>query len=226
MPLSTSIRPPRRRAATVAVTAGLLGLAALAGGASANNTPLGSMRIQDTAESDTTCTNPLLVKPFAGFGDRRDYVLAPGGAFEGGIAPGWQISGGGKIAAGGRSSAASLSLPPGATAVTPAMCIDLSFPHMRFYSKAMGTAAEAKVGVEVVYPDVRAPAFEEIKQFDGKQGTAAGSGWRLSDDVDLKPDLGGKTNATRRVALRFTSLGTRRGGDVRIDDVYVDPKRR
>ena len=96
----------------------------------------------------------------------------------------------------------------------------------RFYSKAMGAAADAKINIEVVYPDVARPVFEEVKAFDGKQGTSAGSGWRLSDDVDLKPDLGGKSNATRRVALRFTSIGSRSGGDLRVDDIYIDPHRR
>ena len=157
---------------------------------------------------------------------RRDYVLAPGGAFEGAVTDGWQLRNGAKLASGGRNSLGALSLPPGASAVTPAMCIDLTYPHMRFYFRVMGSAAAAKLGVEVVYPDVRTPMFEEIKQFDGKLGTSAASGWRLSDDVDLKPDLGGQTNVTRRVALRFTSLGNMRGGDARIDDVYIDPRRR
>jgi hypothetical protein len=226
MPLSTSIRPPRRRAVILSVLISLLlGVMGLSSGASANTTPLGATQILNTPESSSTCVNPLIVQPFKAFGDRRDYVLGPGGDFEGAVATGWQLAGGAQLAAGGRNSAGSLSLPPGASAITPAMCIDLTYPHMRFYSKAMGNAAHARVGVEVVYPDVRNPAFEEIKQFDGKQGTAAGLGWRLSDDVDLKPDLGGQRNVTRRVALRFSSLGSKRGGDVRIDDVYVDPKR-
>ena len=230
MPLSTSIRvrrgAPRSLTAFAAVVVSVFILLATSANALANSTPLGSTQILSSAQSSSTCVDPLIVQPFTAFGDRRDYVLAPDGAFEHGLPDGWQLDGGANLASGGRNSAGSLALPPGASAITPAMCIDLSYLHMRFYSKAMGSAADAKIGVEVVYPDVRDPAFEEIKQFDGKQGTSAGSGWRLSDDVDLKPDLGGKSDATRRVALRFTSLGSRQGGDVRIDDVYMDPKRR
>lgn len=221
MPLTSSIRVRRCAPRALAVAAAsLFGLMATSS-AFANTTPLGPMQIMNTAQSNSTCTNPLIVRPFTAFGDRRDYVLAPGGAFEGAL-EGWQLAKGAKLAS---NSAGSLTLPPGASAVTPAMCIDLTYPHLRFYGKAMGAAADAKIGVEVVYPDVDNPVFEEIKQFDGKQGTSAGLGWRLSDDVDLKPDLGGKSNATRRVALRFTSLGTKRGGDFRLDDVYIDPKR-
>ncbi len=219
MPLPNSIRV--RQVAGIAV----LAVFGLTGTAWAGSTPLGSLQMLETGQSQSTCDNPLIVHPFSSFGDDRDYVLAPGGEFEDGVAEGWQFSSGAKLAQGGRNSAGSLALPPGASAVSPSMCVDLNYPTFRFYGKATGEADDAEIMVEVVYPHVANPAFEEIKKFDAKQGTEAGDGWRLSDDIDLKPDLGGSLAGRRQVALRFTSVGETSGGDYRVDDVYIDPKR-
>ena len=76
--------------------------------------------------------------------------------------------------------------------------------------------------IEIVYPDSPKPVWEELTKFDGKQFVYAGSGWLLTSDLDMKPDLGGKTAGFRRVAFRFTALS----GTWRIDDLYVDPSRR
>ena len=170
------------------------------------------------------------MNPFTKFGDRLDYVLAPGGGFNASV-DGWQLSGGAKVVKSDKGS--SLQLPQGAKAISPSICIDLNYPTFRFYNKvvksatlALGSADDADIRVEVVHLAVRNPMWEEVKTFDGKQGTSAGSGWRLSDPVQLKPDLGGARAGARQVALRFTADYAKRGDSFLVDDVYIDPMRR
>ena len=86
----------------------------------------------------------------------------------------------------------------------------------------MGKPDSSEFRIEVVYPDSKKREWEELSKFDGKQFQNAGSGWRLTSDMDMKPDLGGKTAGFRRVAFRFTALS----GNWRVDDLYVDPRRR
>lgn len=193
--------------------------------AQADTIALGSTQVFATAESSQTCSSPLIQNPFARFGDRRNYVMAPSGSFESGSA-GWQLSGTAKrvtdadpVDLGAYDGAGMLSLPARSSAISPSMCVDFDYPTFRLTTKAL-TKGEFKI--EITYPDAPRPVWEELKKFDGYQFTNAGSGWRLSDDIDMKVDLGGKESGFRRVAFRFTALT----GNWRVDDLYVDPRRR
>jgi hypothetical protein len=205
-------------------------------------TPLGKTKIIETPDSRKTCDNPLIEHPFAKFRDYADYVLAPGGKFDGSIT-GWQLVGGAKLITTDKGK--SLQLPKGASAISPAMCLDLNYPTFRMYHKVvkpkpglvggllggvlglvLGTPEAAKVRVEVVYPQVAAPQWTQMTKFDGREGVSAGNGWRLFDPIDLKPELGGALPGARQAALRFTVLDAASKESVLIDDVYVDPMRR
>ena len=90
MPINTSIRPPRRRAIAVALAGALCLTAGSASAAAAGEagtsvaaTTASGINVLETPESRQTCTDPQVVSAFAGLGDMRDYVLAPGGSFEG-----------------------------------------------------------------------------------------------------------------------------------------------
>lgn len=173
--------------------------------AQANVTPSGSTVIQYTAASKSTCESPAWMWPFKSIGDARTYVLAPNGSFTGGAAPGGQLAGGARFAT-DSVRGTSLVLPAGASAVSPGMCVDLDYPHLRLARKAVGNAAGLELRSEVVYPQLREPAWTEVKQFDGYQGYSVASGWRISPDVDLKPGFGGSTPGARYVARRFTAI--------------------
>ena len=208
------------------IIAGCLMSLAFATAAQADTTPLGATQLLTSAESSKTCSSPLIQNPFARFGDRRNYVMAPDGSFEGAVLSGWQLSGGAKrvteadpVDLGANDGAGMLSLPAKASAISPTMCVDFHYPTFRLLSKAL---SKGEFKIEITYPDVSQPVWEELKKFDGQQFTNAGSGWRLTDDIDMKIDLGGKTAGFRRVAFRFTALS----GNWRIDDLYVDPSRR
>jgi hypothetical protein len=144
---------------------------------------------------------------------------------EGRDVSGWQLSGAAKRVAeadpvdlGADDGADVLSLPAKTSAISPTMCVDFGYPTFRLLSKAL---SNGELKIEVTYPDVGRPVWEELKKFDGRQFTNAGSGWRVTDDIDMKVDLGGKQAGFRRVAFRFTALS----GNWRLDDLYVDPRR-
>jgi hypothetical protein len=194
-----------------------------------------SVAIAETTESRETCNYPVIENPFTKFGDYLDYVLAPDGSFEGDVA-GWQLAGGAKVVESDKGR--SLQLPKGASAISPSMCLDLNFPHFRMYHRVVkprtlngvlslvsGDADDAEIKVDVIYHEVSNPRWTELKKFDGKQGLLAGS-WRLSEKIDLKPDLGGSEPGARQAALRFTAVDAERNESFLLDDVYVDPMRR
>ena len=67
------------------------------------------------------CPAQTIEHPFARWGDNANYVLVPGGTFEGSLS-GWKLSGGAKVVAGSEPFAAhgpgeklALSLPSGST---------------------------------------------------------------------------------------------------------------
>jgi hypothetical protein len=84
--------------------------------------------------------------------------------------------------------------------------------------------AGGKILVEVVYPKLANPEWTDVIEFDGKASMEVGAGWRLSQDVDMKPDFGGDVPGARYVALRFTALRTGYSGEWRVDDIWIDPR--
>jgi hypothetical protein len=228
---------PRRRAGTAAIA--VIVACSLTQGAAASGAG-----IERTDETWQTCTSPELEQPFEQFGDNRDYVLAPSGAFEhldAALNPlelsvdlsslGWQPRAGAGITLGNeayhvrrRTDTWSLTLPHEAAATSPAMCVDLHYPHMRLVSRASSsgsTASEPRLRVQVAYPGTARPGFRHVDTLTGTEGSASRQGWRVSEDIPLRPERGGETPGPRLAGLRFTALS----GDWRIDDIYVDPRR-
>lgn len=218
-----------------AVAAGVVAFCAAAGPSALGNfTPQGDVVINETQGTNTTCDRSLLERPFSKLGDKRYYVQAPQGSFETAL-DGWQLIDGAKVSSySGRSrahekdDAKALSLPPGASVITPAMCIDLDYPFFRFLTRAVGNGDDAELVVEVIYPGAQNPSFEEMSKFDGKQGSTAGSGWRLGNDVQLKPEAFDDEPGARKVAFRITALGPADGASVGwlLDEINVDPRNR
>ena len=212
-----TFRPRRRTRRLFAVAA--LCLFAFPGTASAKEA-------DTTRESRATCVAPLIEQPFLSFDDERDYVLAPGGSFEDGSLAGWSLEGGADVAAGnepfnlrGLQDNKSLVLPAGASATSPTMCVDLSWPTLRFVANQTGEK-DAELKVEVLYPEAeeKHATWHGAKKFKAKRR----DGWRVTEDVHLSPDRGGKFAGGRPVALRFTNTSDQ--GSWQIDNVYVDPR--
>ena len=160
------------------------------------------------------CPDPT-GKPFTPWSDYANYAFAPNGGFES-ATTGWSVSGG-RVIAGNESfyihsktDRYSLSLPSGAVATSPAMCISLLSGKMRFVARG---DSGAKVKVQIIY---RGLLSSVLGVLDGGTYSVGGS-WKPSPAVGM---LGGVLPLlTSSVSFRFTASG----GSVVIDDVYLDP---
>jgi hypothetical protein len=193
------------RLARAALALGLIGSAiAMAAGAAPASAGLG------LACPSATST------PFATWKDYANYAFAPDGGFESG-GSGWSLSGGARGTSGNESyfvhssrDRASLSLPKGASATSPGMCISLLSSKMRFLVRG---DSGSSVQVQVIY---RGLLSSVLGIFDGGTISAGGS-WKPSPAIGM---LGGTLPLlTASVSFRFTAVG----GAAGIDDVYLDP---
>jgi hypothetical protein len=161
------------------------------------------------------CPSPTTT-PFAAWSDYANYAFVPDGGFEAG-ASGWSLGGGARVIAGNESfyvhsktDKVSLSLPAGASATSPGMCISLLSSKMRFVARG---DAGSKVKVQIIY---RGLLSSVLGILDGGSYTVGG-GWKPSPQIGM---LGGVLPLlTSSVSFRFTAVG----GAAAIDDVYLDP---
>src|SRR3954470_1645215 len=140
---------------------------------------------EQTAAGEATCTAPQLFNPLTAFKDQRSYFVAPEGDFENPQLPGWQLAGGANVSDGGSSysvlgadHAMSLTLPPGSSATSPEMCVDLNYPSFRFFVTQLEADTDAELAVDVIYPALAQDNVRQAKKFKIK----AKDGWALSDD--------------------------------------------
>jgi hypothetical protein len=159
-----------------------------------------------------SCDGQVLERPFLPWADPARYVLAPDGEFGGGAA-GWQ---GGDVVAerSPLSGDGALRLGSDGSATSPAMCVTVAHPTLRFLARNAGEQT-GTLGVEVLFEDLAGRA-----QTLPIGVVAGGGGWAPTLPMPIVANLlallpGDQTP----VAFRFTA----RGGDWRIDDVYVDP---
>ena len=156
-------------------------------------------------------------QPFSPWGDFNLYELAPNGTLE--STNGWTLTGGAKLVKGsepfavtGRLGQYSLSIPAGATATSPAMCIDEARPTFRFFGRApQGAAASLSAEAIVERPSQRA-ALGSV------HGTVAWAPVAPMDTGAAGLLINGKGSVA--VRLRFTATG-----DWQIDDLFVDPRK-
>jgi hypothetical protein len=187
-----------------------------------------TVRPEQSAAGEATCATPSLFNPLAVFKDRRDYFVAPAGDFEDPSLPGWELTGGAAVVAGnsahavtGATDANSLSLPPGSTATSPEMCVDLNYPTFRFFATQLSSDTDAELAIDVIYPALAKNNVREAKKLKLK----AKDGWQLSDDVKLEPQRLGKASGWRRIAIRFRVKPGRKPAAYRVDDILIDPRR-
>ena len=157
----------------------------------------------------SSCPPAGVSQPFAAWGDPASYELAPGGDFESsawGLERGAALAGGSEpFAATGSLGTQSLSLPAGADATSPSLCVDAGKPTLRLFTSGGGLLA-----VEIQTGGLTVPVGVV-----GASSTWAPSPILLSGGTLLGP-LGGGTVQAR---IRITALA----GHPRVDDVFVDP---
>jgi hypothetical protein len=202
----------RLRISLVAAAVAVVALAASAPSASAGL----------LVESAPDCTPKPTTQPFAPWGDDTQYNLAPGGSFEGGEGS-WSLSGGASLVSGnepwkvaGATHSRSLSLPPGATATSPVICVGLEHPTLRFFAKN-NRALLSTMTVEVITETslgLKAAVPIGVILPNGQ--------WKPSPKIfivaNLLPLLPGEHTP---VQFRLRSVGF---GTWSVDDFYVDPR--
>jgi hypothetical protein len=204
--------PSRLRTLTV-IGAAVAGLGAFSAPA-AHASLLGGLLPGILSPKNVAKTCPVPVQSFKQFGDSTWYQLANGGDFEGQSS--WQLSGGASVVADQEpwkvSNAAdshALSLPRGASALSPASCFAFGDVKMRMFVKGTG-----KVRVNVVVGSL----LGVLGILDG--GTVqAGQTWQPSPQLSLLLSSVGGLLATDSIQVRVTAVD----GDAMVDDVYIDP---
>jgi hypothetical protein len=172
------------------------------------------------------CPDPT-AKVFAPWGDTFNYAYAPDGGVEAG-ASGWKLAGGAAVVSGNESFSvhgsrdrSSLSLPAGATATTPPMCIGILSGKMRFFTSNAG-ASTSRLRVQVIYNGGVGGLLGSVAKLLGVADigyVTSGSKWQPSPAIAM---LGGTLPLlTQSVQFRFTAADGQ--GNWRIDDVYLDP---
>jgi hypothetical protein len=187
-----------------------------------------TVRPGESAAGEQTCDAPHLFNPLVAFKDARDYFIAPAGDFEDPSLPGWQLNGGAAVTSGssahavtGEGHASSLSLPPGSSATSPEMCVDLNYPTFRFFASQLEADTDSDLVVDVIYPALAKDNVREARKLRFK----ARDGWRLSDDIKLEPQRLGKRSGWRRIAIRFRVEPGKKASAYRVDDILIDPRR-
>jgi hypothetical protein len=165
------------------------------------------------------CDEQRLSQPFKPWLDPLSYTPVRDGGVER-RGDGWRLTGDARAVWGnepwtvaGDDGDRSLAIPEGSSATTPAMCVGLEEPTLRFFARASG-ATISYLDVEVLYED----ALGRVQ--DTWIGHDLGGRWHptaaMPIGVNLLPLLPGEKTA---VAFRFTA----RLGDFQIDDAFVDP---
>jgi len=173
--------------------------------------------------SAPSCDDQPMSNPFTPWLDYADYTPLPGGNFEGSMS-GWSLSGGANVAdgnaaqhVGGADDDSSLAIPSGGSATSATICVGLTHPTVRFFSKRR---SGLPANLSTLKVDV---------QFELSNGTVAtlpigavsnGGSWQptlpMLAVANLLPLLPGEHTP---IALRFTA----QGANWSVDDVYVDP---
>jgi hypothetical protein len=210
----------RRLAAALAVSA----CAALtaSGSAFADTTIAddGAVTALTTAASNAECAAPTLLQPFAFWKDNRSYVLAPNGNFDDPTGGGWRLTSGARILdeVGDDGTVDSvLDMPTGAVAISPTLCVDLTYPTARTWVR--NVVGDGDLAVSVMYD---AGKTAQVPLTVGHVHGNKEAAWVLSPDVKIQPQLAGKREGWRRVAFVLKAGG--KSSDFRVDDFYVDPR--
>jgi hypothetical protein len=158
---------------------------------------------------------------FSPWGDPALYALAP----QGDLLPSddWTLDKEANVVVGAdpfSGAIQSLQLEKGAEAASPAMCVDLDNPTIRFFARDLGGNGKANLKIDVLYED-----------FDGhiKHLTIAklrlGTEWEPSVIVPMYMNVLAlaSPDGVTAVAFKFKAEGLQKDETLSISSLYVDP---
>lgn len=172
--------------------------------------------------SAADCDQQVLEQPFLPWADPARYTLVPNGSFaEGGRS--WQLSGAGVVSENepfrvrGDHRPASVRVEAGGSATSPALCVGIAHPTLRFFARNDGPVTST-LAVEALFEDSTGSLQSLLL------GEVAGhSAWEPTLPLPLVANLLTLLpNERTPVAFRFSVAGGA-GGAWLVDDVYVDP---
>jgi hypothetical protein len=160
---------------------------------------------------------------FAAWGDDASYVLAPQGDLS--ATDGWTLDKQATVVPSAdpfSGAQQSLQFAKGAEAATPAMCVTLDHPTIRFFIRDRGGNEKSQLKVDVLYEDfgghVKHLTIAKLR---------AGSEWEPSLILPMYMNvlaLASPSGVTA-VAFRFKAEGLQKGETLSISSLYVDPFR-
>jgi hypothetical protein len=172
--------------------------------------------------SSPSCADQAVSRTFLPWLDFANYTALSGADFESGAA-GWSLDGSAiatgnePYRVGGAGDSKSLALSSGDSATSPAICVGLAHPTVRFFAKRQsgGWLSASSLRVDVLFETASGAVASLPIGLVGNAGS-----WQATSPMlvvaNLLPLLPGETTP---VAFRFTA----QGGDWSIDDVWVDP---
>lgn len=171
--------------------------------------------------AQAACVDQTYDTVFSAFGDDAMYALVPGGDFETGAA-GWTFTGDAAVvdedtdSLGTGADLHALQLAPGASALSPPVCVTRAHRTMRFFARITGAGrARGSLVVDMVYPGGVAKT--------GVRATTTET-WQPTAPLRLGIWMAGlRRDQETTVQFRFTAVGR---SAVQVDDVYVDPRMR
>ncbi|MGO9975447.1 MAG: hypothetical protein ACLP01_22135 [Solirubrobacteraceae bacterium] len=160
----------------------------------------------------TSCSAPALTQPFLSWGDSHYYVLAPGQRPDSFTASGWTLSGGASLTSSqlaDGSIGTVLSLRDGASAISPAVCMNSSYPTARTLIRTVSGAPSVSFNIS----HVGQPGFDKAGDLYGQRNT-----WTLSNPLNLQT-----ANMTGWQLERFEFVVGGESSDVQLYNFYLDP---
>jgi len=158
---------------------------------------------------------------FAPWGDGATYVLAPQGDLS--VTDGWTLNKQATVASSAdpfSGAGQSLQFAKGAEAATPAMCVNLDNPTIRFFIRDLGGNGKAQLKVDVLYEDfggrVKHLTVAKLK---------AGSEWQPSVILPMYMNMLAlaSLDGLTAVAFRFKAEGLQKDETLSISSIFVDP---
>jgi hypothetical protein len=162
---------------------------------------------------------PALV--FRSWGDDAGYSLAPQGDLS--TSDGWTLNKQASVVTGAdpfSGALQSLQFAKGAQAATPAMCVNLDNPTIRFFIRDIGGNGKSNLKVDVLYEDfgghVKHLTIAKLK---------AGTEWQPSTVLPIYFNMLAlaSPSSVTAVAFKFKAEGLQKDETLAISSLYVDP---
>jgi hypothetical protein len=171
--------------------------------------------------SSADCAYGASAQIFLPWGDEAQYMLAPQGNFS--STAGWTLNKQASVVSPGdpfTGTDQSLRFQNGAQAATPAMCVDLDDPTIRFFTRDVGGNGKAVLKVDVLYE-----AFDGHVRHLTIARVKAGSDWQPSVVLPMYMNMlaMASPDGTTAVAFQFKAEGLQKDETLSISSLFVDP---